>query len=459
MQISWQKSIDVVGTYDVVVCGGGPAGTVAAIAAKRMGLDVLLLEGEGQLGGIGTSGLVSHWLGGRTNDCKQWVVGGIFKELATESTARGIALLPEPQEGKYSPHGWNWEGGQLTAGVPFDPFEMALYYDEKMAQEGVDVLLKTRVIDVQCSGNRIEHVIFQNKSGIQAVKATAVIDATGDADVAHFSGCDTVLGREQDRLMTPVTLQVHMSRIDQQALSDYIHAHKSFRLLPEIEAWTQQGEWPFTWNRFISVLLTDDDVFMVNSPRITGIDGTDGRSVTQGYQQGRKEIYQLLEIMRKKIAGCKEVRIKAIAGLLGVRETRRIVGDFRLTIEDLRQEIDLPDIIGYTAYGWDLPLPDQPSVNPDVGKERGIRRTITPIPYRVMLPRPIENLICPGRALSVEREILGPMREMAPCMAMGEAAGTACGQVVKQNLHFAQVDTDRLRQTLATHDAVVDWDF
>lgn len=458
MQIQWQKSIEMAGTYDVVVCGGGPTGTVAAIAAKRMRLSVLLLEGEGQLGGMGTSGLVSHWLGGRTYDCTQWVVGGLFQELSTEAAEKGITLLPKPEQGRYSPHGWGWENGPLTAGVPFDPFAMALFYDEKMAAEGVDVLLKTRVLDVQVTGSQIERVIFSNKSGIQAVNATAVIDATGDADVAAFSGCETVLGREQDRRMTPVTLQVHMSQIDQQALSDYIHEHDSFRMLDEIEAWTQAGEWPFMWNRFISVLLTDDDVFMVNSPRITGIDGTNGHSVTQGYQQGRKEIFQLLQIMRNKIAGCERARIKAIAGLLGVRETRRIVGDFQLTILDLYNEVAFPDVIGYAAYGWDLPLPDQPSVNPDIGKERGIRRTITPIPYRVMLPRPIENLICPGRAISVERDILGPLRVMAPCMAMGEAAGTACAQVVHRHIGFAQVNISLLRDTLKSNNAIIDWD-
>ena len=206
------REIPIAEPCDVVVCGGGPSGVGAALAAARNGLKTLVVEGQGQLGGMGTSGLVSHWLGGRTNGCRYWVVGGIFRELATEGAERGIALLPRPQPGKgYSPFGWNAErGGQLTAGVPFDPFAMSGLLDEKMAAAGVTLLYLTRVVDVMQEGGRITHLVLHNKSGFSAVPATLVVDATGDADVAVLSGCETVIGRRQDRLMTPVTLQVHM---------------------------------------------------------------------------------------------------------------------------------------------------------------------------------------------------------------------------------------------------------
>ena len=201
---------------DVVGCGGGPSGVGAALAAARNGLKTLVVEGQGQLGGMGTSGLVSHWLGGRTNGCRHWVVGGIFRELATEGAERGIALLPRPHPGKgYSPFGWNAErGGQLTAGVPFDPFAMSGLLDEKMAAAGVTLLYLTRVVDVMQEGGRITHLVLHNKSGFSAVPPTLVVDATGDADVAVLSGCETVIGRRQDRLMPPVTLQVHMDGIE-----------------------------------------------------------------------------------------------------------------------------------------------------------------------------------------------------------------------------------------------------
>ena len=293
--------------------------------------------------------------------------------------------------------------------------------DEKMAAAGVTLLYLTRVVDVMQEGGRITHLVLHNKSGFSAVPATLVVDATGDADVAVLSGCETVIGRKQDRLMTPVTLQVHMDGIDQEALAEYINRNDSPRFLTEIEKLRAKGEWPFIYERFITVQMTEPGTMMVNTPRITGIDGTDGASVTKGMIQGRREILQLLEVMRKHFPGCANARLRSVAPLLGVRETRRIVGDFRFTVQDVVERREVPDIIGFTAYGWDLPDPIKPSHQP-MTQAPNKRIAITPIPYRVLLPRPVRNLICPGRAISVERHVLDPLREQAPCMAMGQAA-------------------------------------
>jgi glycine/D-amino acid oxidase-like deaminating enzyme len=457
--VAINRSIPVFGEYDVVVCGGGSAGCAAALSAVRQGLKTLLVEAQGQLGGMGTSGLVSHWLGGRSFDSKEWVVGGIFRELTLKAVERGIALLPEPEPaGRLSPHGW-CQAGPITAGIPFDPFAMASLLDDEMRDAGVDVLFFTRAVDVKLSDTVISQVIIHNKSGFQAVPAKTVIDATGDADIAALSGCETVLGREADRLMTPVTLQVHMDRIDADALADYANRHGSggvFRWLDEIQKLMKQGEWPFEYNRLITVQLTEKDTFMVNTSRLVGYDGTDGASISRAMAQGRRESLQLLQILRKHAPGFQNARIKAIAPLLGVRETRRIVGDFVLRVQDLVDEVPLPDVIGLSAYGWDLPDPKRPSDNPDVGKQRGVKKDILTIPHRIMIPRPISNLICPGRAVSVERDILGPLRVMAPCMAMGEAAGIASAQVVRNGKLFAQVDMQVLRQRLREAGAIVE---
>ena len=159
----------------------------------------------------------------------------------------------------------------MTAGVPFDPFAVSGLLDEKMAAASVTLLYLTRVVDVMQKGGRITHLVLHNKSGFSAVPATLVVDATGDADVAVLSGCETVIGRKQDRLMTPVTLQVHMDGIDQEALAEYINRNDSPRFLTEIEELRRKGEWPFIYERFITVQLTEPGTMMVNTPRITGI--------------------------------------------------------------------------------------------------------------------------------------------------------------------------------------------
>ena len=448
--LTFQREIPVAKARDVVVCGGGPSGVAAALAARRAGLDVLLVEGQGQLGGMATSGMVSHWLGGRTSDCRRWVVGGIFRELATEAAERGVALMPKRAKTKYQPHGWFH--GQLEAGIPLDPFGVAHLLDEKMAKDGVEVLLLTQAVDVQVSGDRITHVVIFNKSGLAAVPARAVIDATGDGDIAARSGCEVTKGRDSDGLMTPATLQFHVSNVDQGALSAYIHKHNAPRFRKKIQELRKAGEWPFPYDIFISVQLTEPGTMMINTSRLVGIDGTDAASKTQGMVRGRAETQKLLAIMRKHFPGFANARLKAVAPLLGVRETRRIRGPYVLTVADLNAGRDFPDTIGFSAYGWDLPNPKRPSDNPSHGR----KRAVTPIPYRILVPKPVTNLICPGRAVSVERPVLGPLRVMAPCMAMGQAAGQAARQVVQDGAAFAEVDTAKLRGELARAGAIIE---
>ena len=443
----WEKH------YDVIVCGGGPAGCAAAIAAARQGLKTILLEAQGQLGGMATSGLVSHWLGGRTDNCEIWVVGGIFRELSEKAQQRGYARIPrQPEDGSLSPHGWG--RGQLTAGIPFDPFKTAALLDEEMNAAGVEVLLATTAIDVETAVDRIDSIVVHNKSGLQALAARLVIDATGDADIAARAGCKYVKGRPEDGLVAPVTLEMHVDGVDLAKFSRYIHEHDAPRLLAEIARWRESGEWPFGYDRFITVMLDRDDTFMVNTSRICGVDGSDGKSVSDGLAQGRRENLALLEIMQRLVPGFEQVRLKAMAAVLGVRETRRIVGDYTLKVDDLVRGEKFDDIIGYSAYGWDLPDPKRPSHQPMDHKNLPIAANLTPLPYRIMLPRPIKNLICPGRAVSVERDVLGPVRVMAPCMAMGEAAGIAAALSLPDN-DFSRADIPLLRERLKQSGSLV----
>ena len=441
------------GSWDVLVCGGGPAGCAAALAARRAGCSVLLVEAQGQLGGMGTSGLVSHWLGGRTHD-GHWVVGGLFREWAQEVTARGIALLPRSDPAiTYTPHGWT---NGLVHGVPFDPFAMAAYLDDKLTGAGVEVLFFTQVVDAQVQHNRIERVIVANKAGLSGVRARVMIDATGDADLAAHSGCEVVCGREGDHLMAAATLMFHVDNVDQKALADYIGEHNTPRFRAEILRLREAGEWPFPYEIFISVQLQEVGVMMINTPRLCDVDGTDPRSVSNGMRRGRAEIQQLLAIMRRHFPGFAQARLKAVAPLLGVRETRRIVGDFVLTVADVSAGIGFPDTIGLSGYGWDLPDPKRPSYQP-MHEARVAKPPVTPIPYRIMLPRPVTNLICPGRAVSVEREVLGPLRVMAPCMAMGEAAGLAAIQALTRGGELAKVSVPDLQVALRKARAILEW--
>jgi len=451
--LSFTRELPVDGGHDLVVCGGGPSGIAAALAAARAGLSVLLVEATGQLGGVGTSCGVSHLLGGRTADNTRACVGGIFLEVAKELAAHGGAVNPETiLEEKYPPYGWF---PSLATGVPFDPDAMAALLDEKMLAAGVEVSYFTSFVDVRVEAARITHVTIFNKSGLSAVPAKAVVDATGDADVAARSGCQVVKGRADDGLMTPASLIFTVERVDQDALAGYIRANDSPRFRELIQRLRETGEWTFPYDILISVQGVEKGTFMINTTRLCDVDGTDGRSLSRGMMAGRKEVHRLFDLMRKRFPGFANARIKSIAPSLGVRETRRIVGEFVYTVEDVLAGRDFEDTIGLSGYGWDLPDPKQPSLQPMHEKKARMKRPYTPIPYRCMVPRPITNLICPGRAISVEREVLGPLRVMAPCYAMGEAAGLAAAQVAREGTAFKVVDIRRLRETLLRDGAIL----
>jgi hypothetical protein len=458
-KIKYSQDIGTTQKYDVVVCGGGPAGCAAALSAGRKGLKTLLIEGMGQLGGMAITGMVSQWLGGR-NQKGEWVVGGIFKELAREAASKDYAVLPSlnPDE-KYHPYGWfNW----FIHGVPLDPFSVDLLLDKKMEEAGVDVLFHTQVADVITEDDIITYVILYNRSGLMAVPAKAVIDATGNADIAERSGCETVKGRKKDAKMTPASLIFHVYNVNKEALTKGIKRIGDPKFRNLIIKLKESGEWDFPGDLFICTQLPTEGEYYINTIRLIGVDGTDGESISEGMKRGRKEIHKLMEILRNHFPGFSDAKIKAIAPQLGIRETRRIVGDFALAVEDLQNENTFDDCIGFSMYGWDLPHPDKPSKQPFAeDKVTGYTYKVskglsTPLPYRIMIPKPVNNLICPGRAVSVERQVLGPVRVMAPCMAMGEAAGMATGQVVRDNVAYSSIDVSELRQQLRKVGAIVD---
>lgn len=457
--MKFEKEIEILDTYDVVVCGGGPSGCAAALSASREGLKVLLAEGMGQLGGMAVTGHVSHWLGGRTQE-GEWVVGGLFKTLAEEAAARGYATIPflDPRK-EYHPYGWyNW----FIHGIPLDPFSIDLFLDEKMEEAGVNVLLQTQFIDTIVEDSQITHVVLYNNSGIFAISTKVVIDATGNADVAYRSGCETMKGRKEDGLMAPTSLIFHAYNVNTEELMAAVEKNRDPKFRDLICQLREDGKWPYPYDIFICTQLPEKNEFYINTSRLIGIDGTDGTSLSKGMRQGRKEIRELMKIFQHYFPGFKEAKIKSIASQLGVRETRRIVGDYRLTVEDLRNDKAFDDCIGFSMYGWDLPDPNKPSIQPFADDEKsGFKARVekgltTPLPYRIMIPKTIKNLICPGRAVSVEGQVLGPVRVMAPCMAMGEAAGLASRQVIDKCISFSAINIDALRSNLKKLGAIVD---
>lgn len=444
--MKYVKDIPESGNYDLVVVGGGMTGFSAAVAAARKGIKTLLIESGGCLGGVATQCGVCHLLGGRKYS-KQlnkhiYNVGGIFKELSEGLIASGKAVDADTIDLKRNPHGW-FE--PLASGLPFDSEAMKLYLDRMLSESGAELLYFTEVVDVVVSNRKIESVIINNKNGLSAIKASYFIDATGDADIAYFAGCPCVLGRDGDSLMAPASLEFHVDRVNREEFLDFL-GREDGRCRKLISKLRDEGIWNFSYDIFIAVQLNDPDVFMINTVRQVGVNGVDANSLSSAMTDGRAEINELFNIMKKHIPGFENARLRATMPKVGIRETRRIIGKYTLTVEEAASGTDFEDTIGISSYGWDLPDPKKPSLQPMHEIKKPI--SYTRIPYRCMLPQNIDNLAVAGRCISVEREVLGPIRVMAPCMAMGQAAGLAAVVAFSDRCDFSAIDIAGLKKLL-----------
>ncbi len=441
------------GRYDVTVCGGGFSGFAVAYAAAREGASVLLVERNACLGGVGTSALVNHILGvrkrigeGRFSVCVQ----GIFAELEKRLLARKAAVDIRSIDPTLNPHGWK---PSLSAGMVFDCEEMKLLLEEMLAEVGVTVLYLTDVIDVQSEGSRLHRIIVHNKDGLSYIEADFFADATGDGDLCFLAGADYLLGDEEGGLAA-ASLEMHVENVNSNALSDYMRQTGDLRFRSLIEKAKKAGDWNFDYDIFISVQLCRKDVFMINTIRQVGVNGIDARSLSDAILSGRRESYELLHVMKAYFPGFENATIRQIAPMIGIRETRRIVGDYTLTVKDLIDGTEFEDGIALSGYGWDMPHPKSPSIQPFEGIQR--KSYVTQIPYRCLVPRGLDNLLAVGRCISTEREVLGPVRVMGPCIAMGEAAGIALAMAKKEGVSVRNLNTKKLREQLISYGALVD---
>ncbi len=450
----YSKNIEIKGEYDLVVCGGGFSGFAAAYSAAREGLRVVLVERNGSLGGVGTNGLVNHLLGERyIDDGKiKACVGGVFSKIEAELLKSGGAVDVKSIDLSLNPHGWV---STLGVGLIFDKEKMKLLLEEMLIGMGAEILYMTDIVDIIKENYTVSGIVVHNKSGLYGIAGKYFVDATGDADLCVMAGLETRKGDEEGG-MAAASLEMHLEKVDAEELTEYMKTTRDVRFRALIGDLKEKGIWNFPYEIFISVMLTEKDTFMINTIRQVGIDGTDVYSLSKGIIDGRKENFELLEIAKKYFPGFKNAKVRAIAPIIGIRETNRIFGEYTLSVDDLVNATDFSDSIALSGYGWDLPNPKKPSDQPFHKVARGSQ--ITQIPYRCLLPKGLNNLITVGRCISVEREVLGPIRVMGPCIAMGEAAGIATALALKEDTTYGEVDTCALRAKIVENGGFVDRD-
>lgn len=473
----YSKSVSRYRAYDVVVAGGGPAGFGATVAAARNGLKTLLIEGNGCIGGTCTAGALPFILGATTGSIpfpqmiKQGLrykdlphprkaVGGVYDRFIACVKAQNGGVGPQQlaQTDKYP--------GLDRLGC-HDEFTFDLeigkrVMDEMVLAAGADILYYTHVLCAEIKQNRAEGVYISNKSGVQFVPCKAIIDCTGDADLVSRAGYRTYKGDRETGEMTGAGLVAHIENINAEAIERYLNEGNDpwFREICRTAAAAYTGPLHDLPTSLILFPMMQDGVFMVNGGTSrAGIDGTNGDDLTLLTLWGRQRARYLVEhLFRNYMPGAKHCRLRSTASYPGIRETRRIVGEYMLTEEDLLSGRRFSDTIALAGRHFDLARSNAKDGVIQEFAEKYVRAKggVTPIPYRALIPENSNDILAAGRCISADGQALGPARIMSTCMAVGEAAGTAAYYKLKQNVAFKDIDINALRENLRKNGAEID---
>jgi hypothetical protein len=420
-------------SWDVIVVGGGPAGCTAAAAAAREGSKTLLLETTGALGGMGTSGLVPAWC--PFTDHQKIIYGGMAEKVLKDCI-NGMPHVPDDH--------FDW--------TPIDPELLKGIYDELVTEHGVTVLFNSIMAKVEVgSVGDIEAIIVANKAGITAFKASVYVDATGDGDLAAWAGAEYEKGDAEGELQ-PATHCFTLTNVDMYA---YEHCG-SLKFGPHedaIDAIFNSGKYPDIPDKHACNNIVGPGAIGFNAGHIWKIDNTDPFSVSKGLVKGRKIAKSFRDACAEFLPEAfSNAHLTQTGSLLGIRESRRIIGDYYLTLDDFVNLRSFDDEICRNAYFIDVHHKKS-----EIGSEKKLSSSAIHlksgeshgIPYRCLTPKSLTNVLVAGRNISTDRAVQGSTRVMPVCLCMGEAAGLAAalaaqGDVVDVHL----VNTDELRKRL-----------
>lgn len=404
-------------SWDVIVVGGGPAGCTAAAAAAREGAKTLLLEAGGVLGGSGTGALVPAWC--PFSDKEKIIYRGLAE-----------AVLNRCKEGQphVKPEDVDW--------VAIDPERLKRVYDDLVTAAGATILFHTVLASVECEEDgSVSTILVANKAGLSALRARVYVDCSGDADLCAWAGAEFHKGDASGKMM-PATHCFVLTNVD-----EYAYRHIAYNLAAEwpdspIYKILASGEYPLIQDSHICNKLIGPRTVGFNAGHIWDVDNTDPASVSQALVLGRRMAAQFRDALARF---CPEAFANAFlimtGSVVGIRETRRVVGDYSITLDDYLERRSFDDEICRNSYFIDTHLAREESPKDSPAMEQLLSSTIRyqkgeshGIPYRSLIPRGLRNVLVAGRSISCERVVQGSVRVMPVCLAMGEAAGMAAAQ-------------------------------
>ena len=419
--------IPVSDQWDVIVVGGGPAGCAAAVAAAREGAKTLLIEAMGVLGGMGTAGMVPSWT--PVTDGEKIIYKGIAERVFLEAK-KGVPHIPDNQ--------LNW--------VPIHTEYLKVVYDRLVAEYGVKVLFFSRLATVEMSSSStIDAITVVNKAGLRAYKASVYVDCTGDGDLATWSGANVFKGNQKGETQMP-SFCFALSNVDIEAFhkSPSLHYTNPNSIIYKI---LETQDFPLIIDNHIVNPMVSPGVVQFNVGHLKGLDPLDPDDLTEAMFRGRQMVIQYHEALKKYIPEVYgKSSVVSTCSLLSVRETRRIEGDYIFNVEDWIARRNFDDGIGRNNYYIDIhigaSMNDERYAHYKKGETHGI-------PYRILTPKGLSNLLVGGRCVSTDAISIGSLRVMPPCLVTGEAAGLAAALAAKQTNHdVRQVDIKHLQKRL-----------
>lgn len=428
---------------DVLVVGGGPSGLSAAICSARHGANTILAERNGCLGGMATSGLVAPLMSSTTPDGKTLLIRGLFIEFVERMIKANGAIHPlEAEIGSWSAYRDKGHHGLTT--FDYECFKRTA--EEMCLEAGVDLQYHLLFVKAETEGDRITAAYFATKAGVWKITAKNYIDCTGDGDLAYQAGAPYVYGDgEGDIQASSLFFTVRgVDKAKMDAHNEQCKKNDDFEgqfYMREILAAREAGEFPM-WRQKIALFENLDGTYTVNMAQSDGVDGLDPKQVTDAEISGREQAAIIVKFLRKYVKGCEKCELASTAADLGVRETRRIIGEYTVTAEDAKNSVSYPDPVFCCANHMDIHRKGR--------VEYVARNTNDPyyIPYRALLPKEVGNLLVAGRCAAAERPVMAAIRVIPPCFAMGQAAGTAAALSVKNGIGPKKLDTEELIKEL-----------
>lgn len=418
----YNKQIPTAEALDVLVVGGGPSGIAAAVAAARNGARTAVVERHGYLGGNLTAGLVGPCMTSYSLDGKTQLIKGVFEEFVNRMVAMGAALHPSTTKAGDAYAGFIVYGHDKV--TPFEPEAAKMAAERMCVESGVELKYHTMVVDTVVRDGVVTGVICADKEGLHYQPASVTVDCSADGDVAAFAGALTEYGRESDGLVQPMTMFFRVSGVDDEAVQRYVGAHpddvRPFASI--VQKAREEGRFPAPRKGVGMYKTLKPGVWRINTSRILDHNGTCAKDLSSAEIAGRDQVAQLMKFFRSDLPGFENVELLDTASMIGVRETRRVIGEYVLTLEDLQTGRHFEDVVALSAYPVDIHDP--------TGAGGGVDQAYATaneyeIPYRSLVPRHINGLLVAGRCISATHEALGAIRVMPAAFAMGEASGTA----------------------------------